>query len=570
MNRTPVAAALYLAITILVAWPIPAHLAASLPGDLGDPAFLAGVLAWGSDHWLALLSGDPGAASRFWDAPIFYPERIATAYSEHFALHALLTLPVYAVTRNPILCYNLWFLATFALSAIGMYLWVRDLTGRPWAAFVAGLAFGFAPYRIASLAHLQVLSSHWMPFVLFGLRRYLAGRNSDALLGAGAALWAQNLSSGYFMVFFAPFVALYALVEVAARGLLRDWRVWRDLSLTALVAVAATLPFAVPYLSRGSGGERTLREVINFSADLLGWLTASPFLNVWGSLQTFVKFEGWLFPGATVVAVGLLGLYAAGRSWRSTDASAQGLRTGAAFGAIALVLSFWLSLGPQIEIETQPTGLPSLYWILWEYVPGFGAARAPARFAMITVLALALLTGCGATLFDRAGRRWILMVFGALIVAEGLAFPLPTNGTWSSAPDTYRSADAPLRTLADAPASYKALMQLDARSVIAHFPFGLPEREIQYGYYAFLTNRRIVNGYSGSFPVSYRLRTPILMTALANPQAAAGVLAGDGVTHVVVHANAWNDDSGARLVAALERFGWRRLGVFDDDVLLTR
>ncbi len=54
--------------------------------------------------------------------------------------------------------------------------------------------------------------------------------------------------------------------------------------------------------------------------------------------------------------------------------------------------------------------------------------------------------------------------------------------------------------------------------MIAHFPFGLPEREIQYGYYAFLNHRRILNGYSGSFPISYRLRVPTLRLPLADLQ----------------------------------------------------
>ena len=197
MHRAPVVAILYLAITLATTWPIVNGIARDLPGDLGDPAFVTGVLAWGSDHWMALFTGDIRAASTFWDAPIFYPERVATTYSEHLALHSLLTLPVYAVTRNPVLCYNLWFLATFFFSAFGMYLLVRDLTGHAGAAFVAGLAFGFAPYRISTLAHLQVLSTHWMPFVLLGLRRYLQTRNTDPLLWSGAALWAQNLSSGY-------------------------------------------------------------------------------------------------------------------------------------------------------------------------------------------------------------------------------------------------------------------------------------------------------------------------------------------------------------------------------------
>ena len=84
-------------------------------------------------------------------------------------------LPVHAIARNPILGYNLLFLSTFVLSGLGMYLLVRELTGNPLAAFVAGLLFAFAPYRLAQSSHLQVLSSQWMPFVLYGMRRYFAG-----------------------------------------------------------------------------------------------------------------------------------------------------------------------------------------------------------------------------------------------------------------------------------------------------------------------------------------------------------------------------------------------------------
>ena len=163
MLRQPwLVAALYAAITVVMTWPIAARIDRDIPSDLGDPAFVAGILAWGGEHWLALLSGDFDAARRFWNAPIFHPEPLALAYSEHFALHSLLTLPAYAITRNPVLCYNLAFLTTFVVGALGMYLLVRDLTGRrdrfSGAAFVAGLAFAFAPYRIATLPHLQVLS----------------------------------------------------------------------------------------------------------------------------------------------------------------------------------------------------------------------------------------------------------------------------------------------------------------------------------------------------------------------------------------------------------------------------
>ena len=570
MNRAPVAAILYLAITLVMTWPVAAGLTRDLPADLGDPAFVSGVLAWGSDHWLALLSGDIGAASSFWDAPIFYPERVAIAYSEHFALHSLLTLPIYAITGNAILCYNLWFLATFFLSAFGMYLLVRDLTGRPGAAFVAGLAFGFAPYRIGTVAHLQVLSTQWMPFVLLGLRRYLQARNTDALLWAGAALWAQNLSSGYYMIFFGPFAAFYAAVEMATRGAMRDLRVWRDLTVTGLAALAATLPFAAPYLTRGGAGSRTLAEINAFSADLLGWLTASPLLTVWGHLQTFFKFEGALFPGVTVVLIAAVGLGVAWRHVFASTAEAQGLRVAAIFATVTLVVSFWLALGPEIQLATHTLQFPALYRYAWEYVPGFGAARVPARFAMLTVLALSILAGCGATLLDRGRWRWLLAVCGVLVLAEGAAFPLPENGTWSSAPGEFKYAEPQLHTRESAPLIYKAIGQLDANAVIAHFPFGLPEREIQYGYYAFLHQRRILNGYSGFFPVSYRLRVPTLRLPLADVPSTLAVLDGDRVTHVAVHTGAWFDDSGVRLVSALEGAGWQRYGRYGEDYLLGR
>jgi hypothetical protein len=562
VDRPAVVALFLVVLAVVMTWPVAAGLTRDIPNDLGDPAFVSGIIAWGSQHWLALFSGDLGAASRFWDGPIFAPEPLTIAYSEHFLLHSLLTLPAYAVTGNPILSYNLWFLSTFVLSGLGMYLLVRDLTGRSGAALVAGLAFAFAPYRIATLPHLQVLSSQWMPFVLLGLHRYFRSGSTDPLLGAGAALWAQNLSSGYYMVFFGPFVALYAGAEMWARGRLRDLRVWRDLLVTMLVAIAATLPFAMPYLIRQRGARRPMSEVVWYSADLKGWLTASPLLHVWGHLQTFVKAEGFLFPGLTVVVLAILGVVVGRRRDENT-------RLAVAFGVVAIVLSFWLSLGPRIQIETQPVSFPALYRLAWEYLPGFNVARVPARFASITVLALALLAGIGLATIDdgvrRGWRRWALIVCGAAIVAEGAAFPLPRNGTWTSAPNELVAPEPRLHRLADAAPAFRFLHDLPGVVVVAHFPFGAPEREIQYGYYAALHGRRTVNGYSGAFPPSYTLRLPALRDLLADPATAWAILEGDRVTHAVVHTGAWIDDRGARYVQAFERAGWLRVAEFDRD-----
>ena len=151
-----------------------------LPADFGDPLLNSWILAWDATTCRARSAVTSGRSQEYWNANIYYPHPLALAYSEHLTAQAVMILPIYALSRNPILCYNVVFLSTFVLSAIGMFLFVRDLTGSSGAAFLAGLAFGFAPYRFGTLPHVQVLSSMWMPFVLLGFHRFLESRRTAA------------------------------------------------------------------------------------------------------------------------------------------------------------------------------------------------------------------------------------------------------------------------------------------------------------------------------------------------------------------------------------------------------
>jgi hypothetical protein len=131
----------------------------------------------------------------------------------------------------------------------------------------------------------------------------------------------QNLSCGYYLFFFAPFVALFVLWEMATRGLLRDWRTWRALLLLGSLVVILTLPFVLPYAAvRLHGGIlREVDEVEHYSADLMSYLTADRALRLWGkTIEVFVKPEGDLFPGFLVIAVSLAAIgLAAGRIRRT-------------------------------------------------------------------------------------------------------------------------------------------------------------------------------------------------------------------------------------------------------------
>ena len=163
-------------------WPLVRGLGRDVAWDLGDSVLNMWILAWDGEQLLAILRGDLSRIRTFFDANIFHPAPLTLAYSEHLFAQAVQILPVYAISGNPILAYNLLFLSTFALSGLGMYLLVRELTGSALAGFVAGLLFAFAPYRLAQSSHLQVLSAQWMPFVFYGMLRYFE-RSGVALDG---------------------------------------------------------------------------------------------------------------------------------------------------------------------------------------------------------------------------------------------------------------------------------------------------------------------------------------------------------------------------------------------------
>ena len=301
-------------------WPLAFGLTRDVPGDLGDSLLNLWILGWGAEHAPRVLLGQM-SLSEFWNANIFHPEPLALAFSEHLFGQVLQILPVYHLTGNLILSYNLLFISSFVLSGLAMYLLVRDLTGNARAAFIAGLIFAFIPYRIAQIAHIQSLSSQWMPFALYGFRRFIVSeerglRRGVSLAGGSLALLMQNWSCGYYLIYFAPFVVLFVIHQIFTTGRGRDWRVWASFAAAATVVAVGTWPFLQLYLDaqRVHGFERSIGEVIRFSADVYSYFTAPEALRLWGTaMQAYPKPEGELFFGIVpLLLTGIALLFASG------------------------------------------------------------------------------------------------------------------------------------------------------------------------------------------------------------------------------------------------------------------
>jgi hypothetical protein len=392
---------LYAALTIAMTWPLAAGLTRDIPGDFGDPLFTSWVLSWDATH----------LGRGWWSANIFAPHPLSLAYSEHFLPQAIQAFPVYAVTRNPILCYNLLFLSTFAFSGLGMFLLGAELTGSIAAGMVAGLAFAFAPYRIANIPHLQVLSSAWMPFVLFGLHRHFATGRIRPLAGATAAWLVQNLSCGYYLLFFTPIVILYIAWELTRRRLWSDRRTLIHTGLAIVMVLAATAPFLMPYveLRRLGFDPRSLIEIRRFSADVYAYFTADPNLRLWGPIaQAWPKSEGLLFPGVTIVLLAAIGL-------RYEEETAESAETAKPRFALRFLRSprFLLLVAAAVLVATLLLGFSIR-------LPGIKITSLSRTLLVCAAAAATMLTVSRES--RDAARRWLLSYAGIFSAITLFAF----------------------------------------------------------------------------------------------------------------------------------------------------
>ena len=595
-HDTAAATLLYAAVALVWTWPLALGLTRDLPADYGDPLLNCWILSWDVTH----------VGRGLWNANIFYPHPLALGYSEHLLAEAAQIAPVYALTGNPILCYNLLFLSTFVVAGVGMYLLARELTGSRSGAAVAGLAFAFAPYRVASLPHLQVLSSAWMPLTLFGFRRYFATDRVRALAGAGAAWTLQNLSCGYYLLFFSPAVLLYLTWEVLVRRRTIGRRQVAAVAATCLATALVTAPFLFGYaeLRRHGFGPRLLPDVEKFSADVYAYLTGDPKLDVWGSvLRGFSKPEGALFPGVTVailaalgarlpralaplavVAIPLFGIHvplikmtsvsrtlgwmtvASGVILTASRSERQRLRAWTATPAAVLVIiavsAAVLSFGPDVHARGRRIAEAAPYALLYEFVPGFDGVRAPARFAMIVILGLGALTAFSIR------RPAAAAIAGTLIVLESLAIPMPLNQNDTNYSQRHLRPLPNRVSLDDSRDLYDFVARLPSPAAIVELPLGEPAFDVRYMFYSIRHWKPLVNGYSGGAPDDYGQLDQSLQDALVRSDAAWDRLRATGATHVIVHEAFYESGRGSAMTAWLRGRGASIVAEFGSDRVL--
>lgn len=538
--RAALVGATYCLLAVIVTHPLWLNLDAAVPSDIGDPLLNAWTLAWDAH---ALIS-DP---MRLFDANIFFPLPNTLAYSEHMLATALLALPLQGVTGEPLVAYNASLLMSFSLGGLGMYLLCLRWTRCRSAAFLAGMAFAFAPYRLAAISHLQLLTLQWLPFSLLAfdwLVERAAGTHSKARPATAAGLVVlfsalQVLSSWYLAVFSALVGGVYVLARLAATrrwahlGRALAWLAACGMALAALVA-----PMAVRYLDvlPQLYAARPAEMAATLAARPGDFLAAAPLLRLAGPLTEYFRTrpgfteEHNLYPGLLIALLALVGLMTVGQ--RGSRAPRRRLvRT--------LALAAMLVVALALTFDGPHQALVSL-------VPPLGVVRVPVRWMIPATFALAGLAGYGLTWLMHviptcAGMKWWInrshsaprvvgIIVGACLLAESIAVPLPlaqvgSTREWAPVYGVLRE----LTLASDAPPG--AVVELPLHVAPApEYPETRRMLASRLGWWG------LVNGYSGFTPPRQAaLGEQLDGFPSARALAALRDLAASGVRYLVMH-----------------------------------
>jgi len=320
----------YVALTAAYTWPLPRHVWHGVVHDAGDPLLNAWILWW-STKTLPLTAA-------WWNAPMFWPAPGTFAFSEHLLGEAPIAWPLIAITKNALFGYNVTLLASYVLCGLGAHFLAFTLTKRHDAAFVAGVAYAFAPYRLAQLPHIQVLCSYGVPVCLAALHRYDREGTWKWAAVAAAAWLLQSLANGYFMFFLTVLVAVWLLWFALGR-----WPVARLVRLGTWFAAAALCVAPVLYgyqhiLVGTYGFSRGLAQAQQYGADIAGLLQATGDSLVWRWVHAVRQPEGELFPGPTIAALALFAVVAARPLAATAPVGRARTRIRRAFAALAALL----------------------------------------------------------------------------------------------------------------------------------------------------------------------------------------------------------------------------------------
>ncbi|MHC1783401.1 MAG: hypothetical protein AB9891_11730 [Anaerolineaceae bacterium] len=523
----------FVALTLVMTWPLALRMGSTMVGQIGDNIYFVWMIGWFKKA-LFDLHVNP---FNVWF--LNFPEGWSLAYTEITPMQLLIALP-FSLVGGPTLAYNAAMLVSFALSGIGMFLWVRKLTGSVSVALVSGTAYAFLPFHFAHflIGHLNLSGLQWFPFYFMGLFELLQGRKFTwrPVLLTGIFLGLIALTSQYYLFMTLLVSAFAALVYLVFqnRTQLKNGQFWKALAIAGLVSAPLVIAAVAPYMMLlGQGGlpDRNLGVVRPYSASPTDFILPSTDHFLWGvwvgeHFNREMWVEGTLYIGLISAILAILAIIFHKQSPHKTLLTLMGWT-----GLAALVLAMGTDLhwnGAPVEIPTPgflssfsdktslPIPLPG--YLLFLYFPLYAKLRAFMRFGIFVLVFIQAAAGLGlAALLERIKPAWRT---AAAVIAVFLVLV-----------DFYPGAYSQFTTVAARPVD-TWLADQPGTGAVAQFPFSIAEDQ-EHTYYTLVHGKPYIGGFFNAFPPAQYARIKPVLNEFPD-EASVDLLRELGVEYVLV------------------------------------
>ena len=430
----------------------------------------------------------------YWDAPIFWPEKGAFAFSEPQPLTAVLAPVVW--TFDPVVAYPVYFIASLVLNGVFARKLIDRWTQDCWIAEYAGALVVWLPLILRQpelIQYAPLWPVLWQWDVVLRMLDRPRWPQSLELGLAWALTFATSIQLGLFAAIILVLIVPWFFMCKKGQGV----GVWiSGIVLGTLLILPVGLPMS-RILSRHAV-VRPPELVTSLSAGAREWLASPPhgldsYLGASHAFGGRCLNPGWII---SLLAVGIT-VTALLRGSQTTFPRRMVL-----FLAAVVVISVLASMGTRIRL-----GQVSTWDMLAAIVPPFAAVRSPYRFAYLGQLAMLLLSALGLMGLRSylqkilpGGRKGI--VSAGIFTGVGLVclLELLPGAPFLVVPPDYSHPPGWARYLAKRGRAGSVVLVLDFPEPGQLIEY---ERTVRVMLWQPIHGCRLVNGYSGVFPARW-------------------------------------------------------------------
>ena len=410
IERPRNAALLYLALTLVMTFPLAWQWRGSIPAGAGD----IWQNYWNFWWWKqCLLQGFNPLHSPL----LFFPNGADLVFHTHSPFNQILAMPVNLLFGEAA-AYNFCILFALTLTGFGTYLLVRELTGSAEAGVLAGIVFAYFPQTIEqTLEHLNLFSLQFIPLALYCLLRWSRSLRFIDALAFGACFGLNALCSWHLGLKLAIVVTPW-MAWLAWHHRQR----WREFlggtGAAALLAVLLVLPLLVPILTLiADGNGYFLKQAVprgidptylltpSYANPLLGQLVTERYLNRAYQSSGFVCYLGFI--PAALAASALVRARRKAWPW-----------------LVLFTVGVVLALGADFLWNGTWHRDVTLPFAALREIPFLQNLRVANRFMILAGLGLAVLAGYGWQSL-RGKPSWAFPLIAVLILVEFSWLPFP-------------------------------------------------------------------------------------------------------------------------------------------------